>query len=116
MKFDFDQVLTDYDEQPMLRQTPTADGKGFELKEMRLRDAAFTALNTVVDSDARLDGTEKMKLHTLAMKIVKGEDFDVEDTALLLRRIGQMPNFGALIVGRCNELLATTPAVPPKKR
>jgi hypothetical protein len=73
-------------------------GKPFE-PSLTLGGACFQALNGVFDSDAKLNGDEKMKIYRVGKKVANGGvvDFSTEELAMIKERVGKM--YGAMSVG-----------------
>ena len=100
MKLDLDAVIKDIDEKPIKKDKD-------EKTELTLKDVCINSLLAMLETDKGSDGTKKVSLFSLAMKLQGGDgDVTVEEMATIKERIGKM--YMTVIVGRAYALIEGT--------
>ena len=104
MKRDFDQAITD------LNNDPFQD-------KATLKSVVFLVLNTPLEGDDRIPLDQKLKQFTLLQSIHKGGvvDISAEDIAFIKTRAARCP-LSLIAIGRLCELLEKEYVPPPDLR
>jgi hypothetical protein len=114
MKVKVTQVLHDLEGFPLRDAAVTStDGKILRPeRDFTLRKACTEALQALNLAGDATDGEERYKRFLLAMKIMSADEVDLtaEEITKLKRVIGLA--FGAVVVGRCYEILDPAPSAP----
>lgn len=100
MKFDLNQVIKNYRNEPMKN---TFDEREKD-KDLILKDVLCMALLMPIEADQKMKWRQKLELETLAKEIYEGkDDIESQDIALLKERVGAI--FNPSLVGPVCRIL-----------
>lgn len=101
MKIDFNQTLLGIDGEPIV-QVPAQNGE--PAKFWTLKDAAVTAIRSILRGDDDLDAIKKVELGTIGVCIFKGLDLTTEQVAVVKARIGKAFLNGEMVLAAWNAI------------